>query len=465
MKITFWGAAQTTTGSFHLIETKGRRVVLDCGLFQGRRALAREINETFPVAPSDVDAVIMSHAHIDHAGNLPTFVRHGFKGDVYATPATDELLRVMLQDSAHIQEKDAHFLNKRRGGGQRIEPLYTSRDTDNVFPLIESLRYYREREILPGIRLKFLDAGHILGSAIVQLDIEENGTDRRVVFSGDIGRRGHPILREWETPGDTDYLIMESTYGNRVREPEADVRQHLKDLVARVSARGGKIIVPAFSVGRTQEIVYHLNALFNSGELAPIPCYVDSPLSLDVTEVFRRHTECFNRATVDLMHTDEDPFGFRLLTYLRDVRESKELNNTRFPCVIIAASGMCEAGRILHHLRNSVEDPKNCVLIVGYQAEHTLGRRIVERSQTVRIFGQEHRLRAEVDVINALSAHADQDELKDFAFKVRERGNRLRRVFLVHGEEKQQAPLAGYLREHLELDVAGPARGESVTVD
>ncbi|MCB2153324.1 MBL fold metallo-hydrolase [bacterium] len=467
IKLKFWGAAQTTTGSMHVIEAGGHRIVLDCGLYQGRRKLAEQYNGEFPMPPNTVSGVILSHAHIDHCGNLPTFVREGYEGPIYCTHATGDLSRVLLMDSAHIQEKDAAFVSKirKRKGQDPVEPLYTMEDAEAVLPHFVTIGYYREFCFARNFCGKFLEAGHILGSAITEMDIETDGRNKRLVFSGDLGRGGNSILRDTEIPSDADYLIMESTYGAREHEPTANLRAGLRDLVKRVADRKGKIIIPAFSVGRTQEIVYQLNNLFNDGELPSIPCFVDSPLSNNVTQVFRSHPECFNRKTKDIMQSDPNPFGFELLRYTENVEESKALNDFNEPCIIISASGMCEAGRILHHLRNSIEDPRNCVLIVGFQAEHTLGRRIVERREKVRIFGEEHPLRAEVAVMNGFSAHADKHELKDFAFRVKERGERLKKIFLVHGEVSQQEPLAAYLREHLNVEVHCPARGDEIELD
>ncbi len=468
MRIRFWGAAGTTTGSLHLLEHGGRSVALDCGLFQGRRKDFYTVNRDFPCDPRSLDAVVLSHAHIDHCGNLPNVIKQGFRGEVYATKATQDLAGVLLLDSAYIQEKDARFLNKRRRGkDEKVEPLYTISDAEECLGQFVGVGYYRFFEYVAGFRGKFLEAGHILGSAQVEVDVDL-GNDRvhRVVFSGDIGRGKRAILREPEIPSDTDTLIMESTYGNRVSPPIDNLREELRDLVQRVAERGGKIIIPAFSVGRTQQVVYALNGLFNDGSLPRIPIFVDSPLSTNVTEIFRNHPECYNRETRDLLMSDDDPFGFGTLTYTRDVEESKALNGRPGPFVVISASGMCENGRILHHLRNAIEDSRNCVLIVGYQAEHTLGRRIVERHETVRIFGQMHPLRAEVKVLNGFSAHADQTELRDYAFRVHARsGGRLRRIFLVHGEEEGRAALAEYLRESLKIDVYTPARGDSWDLD
>jgi len=322
--------------------------------------------------------------------------------------------------------------------------------------------YYRPVSLWPGVTCKFLDAGHILGSAIVEMDLEEIGRRRRVVFSGDVGRPVSPLLRPPEIPSDTQILILESTYGGRIQAPAEDLKARLRDVVARVIERKGKVIIPAFSVGRTQHIVYFLNALWNAGELPRVPVYVDSPLSTNVTEIFRQHPECYNRQVREQLHRDGDPFGFTTLTYIRDVEASKELNERTDPMIIIAASGMCEAGRILHHLRNSIEDPKNCVMIVGFQAENTLGRRIVERQPEVRIFGETLQLRAEVAVLNGFSAHADAEELVDFAWRVNERGQALEKVYLVHGEPDQQEALAARLRQSLDssIEILIPKRGE-----
>jgi len=466
INLTAWGAAKTTTGSFHLLDIDGRKIVLDCGMYQGKRDLAREYNSTFPCDPAEVDALVLSHAHIDHCGNIPVFAKRGFRGAIHCTAATEDLTRVLLLDSAFIQEKDAQFVNKlrRRRDQGPVQPLYTVDDVDPALALFKRTSYYKDEEVVPGATVRFLEAGHILGSAQAQLDIKHKGGETRFVFSGDIGRGGNSILTDPDVPHDVDYLIMESTYGNRGHEPVKDLRPQLRDLVKRVYQRWGKVIIPAFSVGRTQEIVYQLNSLWNDGELPRMDVYVDSPLSTNVTNVFMSHPECFNRATRDLLRRDPNVFGFDTLKYVKNVEESKALNAIEKPCIIIAASGMCEAGRILHHLRNSIDDRKNCVLIVGFQAEHTLGRRIVERRETVRIFGEEQRLNAEVAVMEGFSAHADDDELREYAFRVKERGNRLKKIFLVHGELDQQTPLAEYLREALKVEVEIVERGAKYQV-
>lgn len=449
----------------HILKVNGATVALDCGLFQGRRSEYYTRNREFPFPPSEIDAVVLSHGHIDHIGNLPNLTRQGFDGPIWATAATADLARLLLHDSARIQENDVYFVNKKRErkGEPPVEPLYTVDDVEPVVQKLVGVGYYRQFCFEKGICGKYLEAGHILGSAIVQLDLDENGRHTRLVFSGDVGRPKDNILRSPEIPSDTNILILESTYGGRRHESQENLRSGLRDVVKRVYERRGKLIIPAFSVGRSQELVYVLNDLWNAGELPRLPVYVDSPLSTNVTELFRLHPECFNRKTNDLLLTDPDPFGFKTLTYIRDVEESKALNTRTDPMIVISASGMCEAGRILHHLRNSIEDPRNCVLIVGYQAENTLGRKIVEKQETVKIFGETHALRAEVIVMDGFSAHADHDELVDFAWRVNERGGKaLEKVYLVHGEQEKREALAESLRRSLGngVSIVLPKRGD-----
>jgi len=459
LSLTFHGAARTTTGSRHVVDVLGRRILLDCGLYQGRRSETYRRNLHFGFDPSGVDAVILSHAHIDHTGNLPNLVRQGFEGPIYGTPATMDLCRVMLLDSAHIQEKDAEWVTKRRrkqGTDGRAEPLYTSEDVEDTFPLFQSADYHRPQQVFHGVRFMYLDAGHILGSASVIMDVQNDGTEKRLAFSGDIGRPDRPILRDPEIPGGVDWLIMEGTYGSREQDTAKGAKEELGAVIRRVAARGGKIVVPSFSVERTQEIVYHLKELTEEGAVPRIPVYVDSPLSVNVTDIFRLHPECFDREARKRFRDGGDPFGFDRLRYIKEVEESKKLNANKEPCMIISASGMCESGRILHHLRNSIGDPKNCVMIVGYQASHTLGRRIVERRPEVKIFGEPHPLRAEVVTLNAMSGHADKNGLFDYASKVK--------VFLVHGEEDALEEFGGRLRKELDLEAIIPEQGEEWVV-
>jgi metallo-beta-lactamase family protein len=443
MKITFHGAARTVTGSQHLIEVNGQRILLDCGLYQGSRNEAFERNRNFPFDPGDVDVMVLSHAHIDHSGNIPNLARFGFKGDIVCTFATRDLCSTMLMDSAYIQEKDAEFLNKKRAkkGEPPIEPLYTVEDAVNCMEQFNAIGYHRQREILPGVQVTFLDAGHMLGSAIVVLDIEDRDTGRdvRLVFSGDLGRAGIPIIRDPENVDHADVLILEGTYGNREHEPYEDSEKRLEAVVNTTYKRGGAVIIPSFAVGRTQQLVYTLHRLMIQRDIPPIPVYVDSPLAVNTTAVFRLHPEAYDSEIRSFMLAEGDPFGFDQLRYTRSVEQSKELNFLREPFIVISASGMAETGRILHHLKNRIEDPANTVLIVGWQAPDTLGRRIVEKQPVVKIFGEEYDLRAHVEVLNGFSGHADCNELTAWAQAITKRP---RRTFIVHGEEDSALALA-----------------------
>ncbi|MCI0708050.1 MAG: MBL fold metallo-hydrolase [Ignavibacteriae bacterium] len=460
MRLQFLGAARTVTGSMHYLSVNGKRLLLDCGLFQGRRAEAFERNRSFPFDPSTIDAVVLSHAHIDHAGNLPNLVRHGFRGSIYCTPATKDLCGVMLYDSAHINERDVEYMNKKlkKNNEPLVEPLYTMKDVDAALGRFSPIRYRTTTEISEGVRVTFYDAGHILGSAAPLLEIKEGSRTLKLGFTGDLGRKKLAILKDPEPMGDVDALISESTYGNRIHESREGMKDRFLAVVKNTVERGGKIIIPAFSVGRTQEIVYQFFELFDEGRLPAIPIYVDSPLAVNVTEVFRNHEECFDAETVAYLRQNEDPFGFKRLKFISSVEESKALNEKKEPCAIISASGMCEAGRILHHLANNVEDSKNTVLIVGFQAEHTLGRRLVEKAPEVKIFGDVYKLRADVQVLNAYSAHAGQDELLAYIGTMDKK--RLKNVFLVHGELDRAQILQQKLNEAELRNVVIPQRGE-----
>jgi metallo-beta-lactamase family protein len=446
---------------------EGRRYLLDCGLYQGRRKEAAERNRRFPFPPPRVDDVILSHAHTDHTGNLPTLVKEGFSGPIHCNPATADLCGTMLLDSAYLQEKDAAFLNKRlmrrrkvqnHVDGEEVEPLHTVEDAEATLPLMKAAAPGSRVEIADGISYDTVDAGHMLGSTAVIVHAKSNGRMVRLGYSGDVGRAGLPIIRDPEPMPPVDYLIMESTYGNRLHQPLESAADKLGDVVRRTCARGGKIIAPAFAVGRTQQLVMLLHELMLAGRMPNIPIFVDSPLAVNVTEVFRRHPEHFDAGALNFVDNGLDPFGFSRLRYIRDVEESKALNDLRGPFLVISASGMCEAGRILHHLRNNIGDPRNTVLITGFQAENTLGRKIVEKWPEVPIFGEPVRLRAEVAKINELSGHADQRELLTWMKPV---VGQVKRVFLVHGEPSQQAALASAIKERYAVDVVIPARGDS----
>ena len=464
MKLTFWGAARTVTGSMHHVEAAGHTFLLDCGLYQGRRQEAFARNSHFPFAASSIDGVILSHAHIDHSGNLPTLASKGFRGPVYTTPATADLSLAMLADSAHLQQKDTEFCNRRREHRKSIgrddrecAPLYSMDDAEQLFKQLRPVPLGESKEVAPGFRYKTYDAGHMLGST--SMVVEADGV--RLCFSGDVGRKGLPILRDPVSPDPVDYLIMESTYGDRLHKPVSDASKVLADVVNRTAARGGKIVVPSFAVGRTQQLVLLLHELMNAHQIPSIPMFVDSPLAINATEVFRKHPECYDEEVRKFLTNHEDPFGFYRLKYVREASESKALNDLRGPFLVLAASGMCEAGRILHHLRNTIEDPRNTVLITGYQAENTLGRKIRDGQQEVNIFGEPMRLRAEVAVLDELSGHADQGELLEW---MRPISKGLKKVFLVHGEIGPQQVLAGLIQKEYGIEAVIPARGESFQV-
>jgi metallo-beta-lactamase family protein len=460
MRLTFWGAAGEVTGSLHVLEAAGKRILLDCGLFQGRREETRAKNAKFPLPAGEVDAVVLSHAHIDLAGRLPLLVKLGFQGPIYCTPATRDLCSIMLPDSGFIQEKDFAFLAK-RGKTTVGEPLYTAADATHVADHMVSMPYDRALDLAPGLRLTFTDAGHILGSASVLLEIDDLGTAKRLVFSGDVGRTGLPIIRDPRPPaGRTDVLIVESTYANKTHESVAEAQDLLAQCVNRVAKRGGKIFIPSFAVGRTQELVYELHSLARDGAIPKIPIYVDSPLAVNATDIFRLHPEAFDRQERLVRETD-DLFRFPLVKYVRSVEESKALNEMHGPAIIIAASGMAENGRILHHLRNGIGDHRNLVLFVGFQAGYTMGHRLQAGEREVRIFGDEVAVRAEVATIGGYSAHADRSELRHW---VEGLGEPAGRAFVVHGEAEQTAAMVDIVRSCGTDNVEIPSLGQAFDV-
>lgn len=460
MRLFFLGAAQTVTGSMFLLETEKGSILIDCGMFQGRREETRKKNRHLPSPALDADAVILTHAHIDHSGILPSLVKHGYEGSIYSTTATRDLCQAMLRDSAHIQEQDAEYLNRKYGNEpdwQPIEPIYTEADAVKTMYRFVTYGYWRSFEPIAGARATFYDAGHVLGSAGVLIEVE----GKRILFSGDIGRRDLPILRDPEIPANTDYLVMESTYGNREHGPIQETRDELARIINATMKRKGKIIIPSFALERTQEIVYGLNELVRQKKIEPLPVYVDSPLAVNLTHVFKSHPECYDFETLQFLEKHGDPFGFEMLRYTQSVEESIALNDTPGPMIIISASGMCEAGRILHHLRNNIESPQNTIVIVGFMAQHTLGRRLVERREEVKIFGVMRPRRARVEILDGFSAHAGQGELIDYAKMA---GPQTQKVFLVHGEPPAQKALAAELKKrNLEVAIPGPGSIETLS--
>jgi len=467
MKIEFVGAAQTVTGSMHLVRTKAGCVLLDCGLFQGKRRQSYERNKNLPLPVKDIIAVVLSHAHIDHSGALPSLVKRGYRGPIYSTPATRDLASVMLRDSARIQESDARYMRRRaeRDGLDipPIDPLYNELDALKTISLFHSVPYGFKNYLSPDIAFTFLDAGHVLGSAITVLDVNEDNKMHRVVFTGDLGRANMPILEDPEVPEGADLLITESTYGDRLHDDIEKMDDDLANVINRTYKRGGKVVIPSFALERAQEVIYALKGLKKQGRLPDIPVYVDSPLTVKLTDVFKLHPECYDDETRALLAGHNSPFEFPRLKYCESVDESKAITSNSEPAIIISASGMCEAGRILHHLRTTIEHEKNTVLIVGYQAQHTLGRRLIERRPRIKIFGVERERHAEVVVLRSFSAHADQSDLLDYADKCREKGG-LGQIALVHGDPGPQKVLAGMLEERGHNKPFIPAPGDTVDV-
>ena len=464
MKITFYGAAQTTTGSMHLVEANGKRILLDCGLYQGHRKEAFEKNRNLPFDPATIDAVVLSHAHIDHSGNLPQLVRHGFRGKVYARQSTIDLSAVMLRDSCFLQNRDLEYVNKKRRaqGKNLFEPLYVEEDVEKLMGHMVPVEMHRLRELARGVTLTLHNAGHILGSAQVQLDVVEGSRSRRLLFTGDLGQPNQPILKHFEYPQGADVVLMESTYADRLHPSADDVEGRLKGYIDDIVQQKSKLIIPAFSVGRTQQILYYLNRLLAAKRIYPIPVYIDSPLSQKATRIYEKHTEVYNDEACDLLNQGVNPLSFPGIKFVETPEQSMALNELRGPMIIIAASGMCEGGRVLHHLKNGVTDPRNIVLIVGFQAENTLGRRLVDYVDPIKILGEEFPLRARVQTINALSAHADKKGLMDWFDHVK---SGVKQAFAVHGEPEKVDAMVELLKEHGCANAVAPVPGQTVVID
>jgi metallo-beta-lactamase family protein len=445
----------------HQLTANGKSILLDCGLFQGHRAESFRRNREFPFRAKDISAVVLSHAHVDHCGNLPNLVRRGFAGPIYCTPATRALAAVMLGDAAKIQEEDASYLNRKRDRGEpKIEPIYDARDVFRTLTRLQAVNYGARFSIGKGIGGTFVDAGHLLGSAMVSVHIETPAGERRLTFTGDLGRPGLPILRDPEPVPACDLIISESTYGGHAHEPVDETAERLGEVVRRTAGRGGRVIIPAFAVGRTQTVVYFLHQLISAGKLPDVPIFVDSPMATRASEVFREHPECFDEETLALLKTQPDVFGERHVRYVESVGESVKLNDRPGPCVVIASSGMCEAGRVLHHLKHGLSNPLNTILIAGYQAQDTLGHRLVEKRPEVRVLGRLVPVNAEIVVLNGLSSHADHGDLLRMLGPLAP----TTRVRLVHGEPDRAAKLAEGLTGIGFTDVAIPDRGETAVV-
>jgi metallo-beta-lactamase family protein len=460
MKVHFFGGVDTVTGSRHLVESNGARVLFDCGLFQGHRTEAREINGRFQFDPTSLDAAVISHAHIDHCGNLPTLVRGGFGGPIHATSATTDLCGIMLRDAAHIQEQDAAYLNQKtnRKGLEPVEPFFTVQDAEKTLSLFRGHRYGEDTGLAPGLAVRFADAGHILGAAIVVFTAANNGHTARLAFATDLGREDLPLIRDPQTVADIDVLVIESTYGDRLHDPATRADDDLCEVINRTIGRGGKVLIPSFILERAQEVIYHLHGLVRDGRIPRVPVYVDSPMANAVAAVFEKNHEYLDPEFQSSRGHITSVMRPQWLRYVGSVEESKSVTASSDPCIVIAGSGMCEHGRILHHLKHGIEDRRNTIAFVGFQAGSTLGRRLVDGETKVRIFGDWFERRAEVVQLNAFSAHADKDELVEYVERVRPK-----RVYLVHGEPDQRRALAEALKAK-GFDVYQPLKGNVASV-
>lgn len=460
--VTFWGAAQMVTGSMHLLETGNHKILLDCGLYQGKRDESHRKNAHFPFPPEEIDAVLVSHAHIDHCGNLPTLIRQGFDGPIYCTPATRDLLQVMLADSAKIQEEDAAHLNMQRQPHEPwVQPLYARDDVDRVLNQCVGVRFGQKRELTKNVQFRFLEAGHVLGSAMVQLDVDGRDREHSLVFTGDLGRRNLPILKPTAPIPPSSVLVCESTYGNRVHEPIDKTVDKLYETIRRTIEREGKVLIPAFSLGRTQLIVHYLQRGVLSGQIPRVPIYVDSPLASDIADVYRRHPDCLSTEVASHLDDGTGILGGDAVEYIRHFEDSVRISQERRPMIIVASSGMCDAGRILHHLKQHVDDPRCTVILVSYQAYGTTGRRLLEKQPTVRFLGREWNKWIEVVHLDGFSGHADRDDFNAF---LKPLAGKIDRVRLIHGEREQAEALGNSLREMGFKDVGVPEPGDTVRV-
>lgn len=467
MKVKFIGATETVTGSKHLIITeKGKQILLDCGLYQGMGRETDELNRNLGLNAEKIDAVILSHAHIDHSGNLPFLVKEGFKGKIYCTDATFDVCEILLMDSAHIQESDVRYINKRRLKRNLglIKPLYTTKDAERCLKRFKPLPYGSEFYLNDELSFHFSDVGHITGSAAVHITSHEEGKNTVLSFTGDVGRYTDLLLKSPEPFIQSDYIICESTYGDKLHDQQEDAAVKLLEVVANTCVeKKGKLIIPAFSLGRTQEIVFVLDKLKNEGKLPNIKIFVDSPLSVSATEIVRKHPEAFNEELREYIKKDPDPFGFNNLTYIQDSTESKELNEIEEPCIIISASGMADAGRVKHHIRNSISDPKNTILMVGFCAPFTLGARLLEGQKEVHIFGEFFKVLADIQVIHSYSAHADYSEL--LRYLSCQSKEKVKNIFLVHGETESKVEFKEKLETEGYKTITIPQKGETFKLE
>jgi len=461
--LTFRGGAGTVTGSCFLLETDHLRILVDCGMFQGKREL-RELNYRTPLVPlNTIDYILLTHAHIDHSGLIPRFYNQGFRGQILATRATVNLCKVMLPDSGHIQELEAEWRNRKakRRGEKPCPPLYTAVDAINCLHCFQPVNYVEEIQLDEQVRVRFLDAGHILGSAIIEIWIKEENKEFKIVFSGDLGNTGAAIIRDPTQVTDADYLVIESTYGNRLHEPMTDEKSKLKEIILKTISNNGNVIIPSFAVGRTQQILYELNSMVESGALPQIPVFIDSPLAVSATEIFREAKECFDEETLELLRQEDDPFYFPGLTLVRSADESRALNNFKGGAIIISASGMCDAGRIKHHLKHNLWRPESSVVFIGFQAEGTLGRRLLDGAKKVKILGELINVAANIYSLQGFSAHADQTGLLNWVKGIT---GKPQRVFIVHGESSESKALAELITKETGIPTTIPQFGEAYTL-